>query len=279
MRLKNMTITLTLSASALGTPIPYSTKPKENPIYLIKIKHTIDEDKAAILQYTEQENWLLIVGYDDENQVLFGYHQGEAYNYDPGYVKNIRVDDWFDRMRRIVFLDEKINTNIKRQSIYHRLYHIMKNSFDANTLENNREYILDDDRFSNADIESLIQEHNKLVNFFFGMVITRCILGWFFENPYNLDGMDWSRYVDKELNDISIACTNIHDLGHISNGSVLGTRYDIDLLETPNNKDNIQKVAEKLRSRTVRSVLATVLELTYTYNENIMGALKRMMET
>ena len=244
-----------------------------------KIKHTIDEDKAAILQYTEQENWLLIVGYDDENQVLFGYHQGEAYNYDPGYVKNIRVDDWFDRMRRIVFLDEKINTNIKRQSIYHRLYHIMKNSFDANTLENNREYILDDDRFSNADIESLIQEHNKLVNFFFGMVITRCILGWFFENPYNLDGMDWSRYVDKELNDISIACTNIHDLGHISNGSVLGTRYDIDLLETPNNKDNIQKVAEKLRSRTVRSVLATVLELTYTYNENIMGALKRMMET
>lgn len=182
-------------------------------------------------------------------------------------------------MRRIVFLDEKINTNIKRQSIYHRLYHIMKNSFDANTLENNREYILDDDRFSNADIESLIQEHNKLVNFFFGMVITRCILGWFFENPYNLDGMDWSRYVDKELNDISIACTNIHDLGHISNGSVLGTRYDIDLLETPNNKDNIQKVAEKLRSRTVRSVLATVLELTYTYNENIMGALKRMMET
>ena len=80
--------------------------------------------------------------------------------------------------------------------------------------------------------------------------------------------------------DMSIKnCTNIHDLGHISNGSVLGTRYDIDLLETPNNKDNIQKVAEKLRSRTVRSVLATVLELTYTYNENIMGALKRMMET
>ena len=243
------------------------------------IKQTIDADKAAILQYGEQENWFLIVGYDDENQVLFGYRQGEAYNYDPGYVKNIRIDDWFDCMRRMVLLDEKTTAKIDRNKIYTRLYNIMKYSFDHNTLETNREYILDDNRFNTVPPASLIHEYKKLSHFFFGMVITRCIMGWFFENPYNLNGMDWSRYVDQELNDISDACGNIHDLGHISNGSILGNRYDIGLLETPTNNDTIEKIAQKLRSRTARSVLATVIEITYTHNERIMGALARMMNT
>lgn len=244
-----------------------------------KIKETINCDRAAILQFEEFENWIVIVGYDDENQTVFGYHQGEAYNYNSGYVKNIRIDDWFDRMRRIVFLEEKVNRKINRSEMFARLFGIMKTGYDTHSLKSNIEYILDDSKFVNVDIESLVKEHSKLINLFFGMVITRCIMSWFFENPYNLDGMDWSRYIDKELNDISIACGNIHDLGHISNGSILGNRYDVGLTEIPNqNKEMIKIVAEKLRSRTSRSVLATVLELTYTQNERIMGALKKIIE-
>jgi hypothetical protein len=141
----------------------------------------------------------------------------------------------------------------------------MKQLYDSNSFPNSKKYLLDDDYFNGLDETGLGREHTKLFNYFYGLVTYRCVAGWYFENPYELNGSHWGEIDSDAYRDIALACSVIHDIGHITNGSILGGWYHADL-----------SIKLALRNRKERTVLANALELTYTQNNRIMSLMHQI---
>lgn len=227
------------------------------------IKKTVDQNKAAILQYEQSNDWVVVIGYREKDMALYVLCKETAGDRPQQHIDCL--EDWFSDKSRVITLDKKTSNSMTSKDIYARLYRLMKQLYDSNSFPNSKKYLLDDDYFNGLDEAGLQKEHTKLFNYFYGLVTYRCVAGWYFDNPYELNNSHWGEIYSDAYRDIALACSVIHDLGHITNGSILGGWYHAN-----------PSIISALRNRKERTVLAHALELTYTHNNRIMSLLHQL---
>ena len=179
------------------------------------VRDSIDRGMPVLLQYTADQLWLLVTGYDDA-RALYGYDGGSYADYyqrmtpapDRYEGKLFQATNWHEAMARAVIVGQQCPPRVSLDDAIARNAALMKRIFDNDYYGRAATYILDDDNY--RDEGDNLRRQAKLIDDFIGVPINgRSIVSWFPIDQLDNNGRDKCR---KVLECVRDTCCDIHEI-------------------------------------------------------------------
>ncbi len=158
--------------------------PESKQSIFMKIKASIDRDVPVLMQLAHRYQWVLITGYDDETQRIYGLDGSEGY-WGPspakpaGYEDGLFVlPDWYEKMAHAFLLGKKRQPGVTAWDALRRGIQIMERMREKGYFSNSLAFMRDDARFDGLSDAALLAMRERIAQWIGQPIDQRAMMGY-----------------------------------------------------------------------------------------------------
>ena len=232
-----------------------------------KITESINKDIPVLVQFKYQKQWVLITGYEGNNEILLGLDGSQGYwgksaanpdSYEKGLFVMI---DWYEKLSHAYILGEKKSPTKDIRDVFKRGIKIMQSMQTKGYYRNSVDYVRKDVNFMNLSDDKLLEIRNRIAKWIGQPIDIRAMTGSAMNPIKNDKALGVKETV--ALHKVHGLCWTVHDVLWIAWFAI--GQY---------KKGNKLDWAKGLQNQVIRNVVADCMDFVNRHDEMILSALK-----